>query len=264
MGCCGRRGDDRLEQKAEAARYDSLRCWPFRADFDLAAAAKCADNSVTIGMDARRGREAVAVGGMCRCERQSGVHERAHGMMDPGRVTKKVASSGPAYTKKVRSVCWKAAMGHGRRGRRPGDGRGLARPAGARVRRRPGRQLGRRAAPNRAVRILLWPRSKRFQMRCQVRSLSWQSTARMAARMPAATARWRNRHRAPVVRLSRRILSASQTLKVRPQPGRALRLLQKIRRARTSFAGGCCRQSRARSRAESACRRPCSADRASA
>ena len=50
--------------------------------------------------------------------------------------------------------------------------------------------------PHRAVRILLWPRSNRFQMRCQVRSLRWQSTARMAARMPPATARWRNRHRA--------------------------------------------------------------------
>ena len=30
---------------------------------------------------------------------------------------------------------------------------------------------------NSAVRILLWPRSKRFQMRCQVRSLSWQPAA---------------------------------------------------------------------------------------
>ena len=115
-----------------------------------------------------------------------------------------------------------------------------------------------------AVRILLWPRSNRFQMRCQVRSLRWQSAARMAARMLPATARWRNRHRQPVVRLSRRILSASQTLKVRPQPGRALRLLQKIRRARTVFCRGCSRQSRAKSRGESACRRPCNADRASA
>ena len=41
-----------------------------------------------------------------------------------------------------------------------------------------------------------------------------------------------------VVRLRRRILSASQTLKVRPQPGRAWRLLQKIRRARRVFRWG--------------------------
>ena len=56
--------------------------------------------------------------------------------------------------------------------------------------------------------------------------------------MLPATACWRKRHRQPVVRLSRRILSASQTLKVRPQPGRALRLLQKIRRARSDLAPG--------------------------
>ena len=37
------------------------------------------------------------------------------------------------------------------------------------------------SAPDSAVRILLWPWSKRFQMRCQVRSLRWQSAARMAA-----------------------------------------------------------------------------------
>ncbi len=35
---------------------------------------------------------------------------------------------------------------------------------------------------------------------------------------------------------ARRIVSASQTLMVRPQPGRVLRLLQKIRRARTAFS----------------------------
>ena len=41
-----------------------------------------------------------------------------------------------------------------------------------------------------AVRILLWPRSNRFQMRCQVRSLRRQSaTTRIAAAMLPATAR---------------------------------------------------------------------------
>jgi hypothetical protein len=54
----------------------------------------------------------------------------------------------------------------------------------------------------------------------------------MAAAMPSATARWRNFHKQPAVTLSRLILSANQTLKVRPQPPRVLRLLQKIRWAR--------------------------------
>ncbi len=45
-------------------------------------------------------------------------------------------------------------------------------------------------------------------------------------------ARWRNAHTVRVVRLSRRILSAIQTLMVRPQPPRRWRLLQKMRRAR--------------------------------
>ena len=128
--------------------------------------------------------------------------------------------------------------GSGRRGRRPADGRGLARPPVGGIRRGPGQHSGGGQRPHRAVRILLCARSNRFQMRCMVRSLSWQSRARMAARMPPATAHCRNRHRAPAVRLSRRILSASQTLKVRPQPGRALRLLQKTRRARTVFRCG--------------------------
>ena len=42
----------------------------------------------------------------------------------------------------------------------------------------------------------------------------------------------------PVVGLRRRILSAHQTLKVRPQPGLARRLLQKIRRARCVCSWG--------------------------
>src|SRR6185312_10813659 len=56
--------------------------------------------------------------------------------------------------------------------------------------------------------------------------------SRMAAAMLPATARWRNAHTVRVVRLSRRILSVSQTLMVRPQPERRWRLLQKMRRAR--------------------------------
>ena len=92
--------------------------------------------------------------------------------------------------------------------------------------------------PSSAVRMRLWPRSKRFQMRCQVRSLR----AVGGADGGGDACRRRRVGGTPqsvrVVRLSRRILSASQTLKVRPQPGRRWRLLQKIRRARTVFRWG--------------------------
>ena len=67
-------------------------------------------------------------------------------------------------------------------------------------------------------------------------------TALMAAAMLPATACWRNVHRLRAVRLRRRILSASQTLKVRPQPGRVAALLQKMRRARSVRCGSCCRR----------------------
>ena len=43
-------GDDRLQQKVGMARYDILRCWPFRADFALADAAKRVENWVTNAM----------------------------------------------------------------------------------------------------------------------------------------------------------------------------------------------------------------------
>ncbi len=89
-----------------------------------------------------------------------------------------------------------------------------------------------------AVRILLWPRPKRFQMRCKVRSLRWQPAARIAARMQPAAASWRNRHRQPVVRLSRRILSAHQTLKVRPQPRPSIAVAAKDPACANGFARG--------------------------
>ena len=134
--------------------------------------------------------------------------------------------------KKVRIVCWKVA-------RQSASGKTAWRCARTCVAGRredlAGNSGGGRHADS-AVRILLCPRSNRFQRRCQVRSLRRQSvTLRIAAAMLPATASLRNRHRARVVRLSRRILSARQTLKVRPQPGRAWRLLQKTRRARTVF-----------------------------
>jgi hypothetical protein len=83
-------GDDRLEQKVRGPRYDILRCWPFGADFDLADAAKRADNSVTSALDSRRGR------------RSQGGLWRKHVL---------VGTNGPVHTKKARIVCWKAAIG---------------------------------------------------------------------------------------------------------------------------------------------------------
>ncbi len=146
---------------------------------------------------------------------------------DKGRVWPKTESRSRRYTKKVRSACWKAAMGQGSLGKAAWR---WARVCAA------GRcsagSVGGGQRPSSAVRILLWARSKRFQMRCQVRLLRCESLAPVAGRMPPPAACWRNCHSRPVVRLRRRILSASQTLKVRPQPRRAWRLLQKIRRVR--------------------------------
>src|SRR5208282_5322127 len=136
----------------------------------------------------------------------------------------------PAYTKKVCKVHWKAAMGESVLGKAAWR---WARTCAAR-----GRRLGSAGGggggqrPGRVVRMWPWPRSKRFQRRCQVRSLREQVEAWLAAAMPATTARWRKCQRVLAERLRRRILSASQALTVRPQPGRAWRLLQKIRRAR--------------------------------
>jgi hypothetical protein len=144
-----------------------------------------------------------------------------------------------AYTKKVRRVCWKAAMGQSapwkaawRWARTWAAGR-WAGSAGNSV-----SNSGGGHRPDSAVRILLWAWWKRWRMRYMCRSHSWQLAARRAATMLPATARWRKRQRVLVVRPRRRILFANQTLKVRPQPGRAWRLLQKIRRARLIFRRG--------------------------
>ena len=165
--------------------------------------------------------------GKCRAAGMASPRSACHGCV--------IQKTEETHTKKVCSACWKAAIGQSASGNAAwrcartcaaGRGGGCVGTSGG----------GHR--PNKAVRILLWPRSNRFQMRCKVRSLRQRSAAKIAAAMPSATARSRNLHRQPVVRLSRRILSAHQTLKVRPQPGRALRLLQKTRRARTVFRWG--------------------------
>jgi hypothetical protein len=219
--------------------HDVLRCCLFGADFDLAGAAKCADNSVMSGLGAQRKR------------RSQGAAQRMS-----------ARTSEQAYTKKVRIVCWKAAMGHWASGKaawrwaRTCAAGWYAGFAGGR-----GSNWGGGQRSHRAVRILLCAWSNRFQMRCMVRSLSWQWRARLAAWMPRATAHWRNRHSAPAVRLSRRILSAHQTLKVRPQPGRAWRLLQKIRRARTTSCRGLLSSKPYKNPCQFRRRQPCSADR---
>jgi hypothetical protein len=60
-------GDDRLEQKGRGPRYDVLRCWLVGADFDLADAAKRADNSVTGALDSHQDGAAKAVAGGSMC-----------------------------------------------------------------------------------------------------------------------------------------------------------------------------------------------------
>jgi hypothetical protein len=40
-------GEDRLDQRERVSRHDMLCCWPFKRDFNLADAAKRADNLVT-------------------------------------------------------------------------------------------------------------------------------------------------------------------------------------------------------------------------
>ena len=143
----------------------------------------------------------------------------------------RIRSRWAAQTKKDLVASWKAAMGQSSGGKMVWR---WARTCAA---------VGRRACvagnsgggprPSKAVRMADWPRSNRFQMRWKVRLHRGQLTAWMAAVMVPTTACWRNAHRVRVVRLRRRILSASQMLKVRPQPGRnRRRLLQKMRRAR--------------------------------
>ena len=207
-----------------------LRCWRLLLRLPRRPATQRAANSVTSARDAQggvcRARPAArSVSWVRQCWRGPG---RGRWALSVGRLT-----MGGLRRRRSGRSAGRQRWDSGRRGRRPGDERG------------PGPRVGERAGssgggqqPKRAVRILLWPRSKRFQMRCKVRSLRWQSAARLAARMPSATASWRKRHRRPVVRLRRRILSATQTLKVRPQPGRAWRLLQKMRRARRVLRWG--------------------------
>ena len=201
-----------------------MRCCLFLPDVLRQAAAKCAGNSATIGRDRTpAGRTFSDDPGQrrptcqgCVTGRRWDLHEKgAQRMLEGGDRTVGIGEGGLEMGEYLRC--------------RPGAG-----PAGDL-----GGSWGGGHRADSAVRILLWPWSKRFQMRCQVRSQRWRSAAQMASPIRFFVAALsRNRHRQPVVRLSRRILSAHQTLKVRPQPGRALRLLQKTRRARTAFCLG--------------------------
>ncbi len=62
----GDEGDDRLDQRERVGRHDILRCWLFGVDFELAAAAKRADNLVTGVLDSHRGRGREGVAGGSR------------------------------------------------------------------------------------------------------------------------------------------------------------------------------------------------------
>ena len=103
----------------------------------------------------------------------------------------------------------------------------------------PGRQLGRRAAAAECRADLALCRGRTVS-RCAARSDRSDGSRRRGWRRGCCRRRrvGGSATERAVVRLSRRILSAHQTLKVRPQPGRALRLLQKIRRARRVFRWG--------------------------
>ena len=99
------------------------------------------------------------------------------------------------------------------------------------------RQLGRRAPPQqcRADRALILVEPFPDSLQGPVTEIA---VGGADGGSDAASGALEERHRQPVVKLSRRILSASQTLKVRPQPGRRLRLLQKTRCARTVLRCG--------------------------
>ena len=106
------------------------------------------------------------------------------------------------------------------------------------IRRRPGRRLGRRAAPAQGgADVALCP-VEAFPDALQSAIAQAAIDGAAGRDQAAGDGGLQEPPQAPSVRLSRRILSASQTLKVRPQPGRAWRLLQKTRRARSVFCRG--------------------------
>ena len=131
-------GEGSIEAKACAAHDDSLRCWRFSPISIWPAAAKCAGNSVTIGM--ARGAWDGAGAGVSPASRQRGAAgERVSGVSASRRGRR-------AYTKKVRSVCWKAAMGQSASGKAAWRWARTWAAGRCEVRRQPGRQFGRRAA----------------------------------------------------------------------------------------------------------------------
>ena len=151
--------------EACAANDDSLRCWRFPADFAPAGGGEVRWQFGHDRQDARprepadlagdrRGVPTQACPGECPGGDGTGLHEEGpQRMLEGGDGTVGVGEGGLEMGEDVA----------------PPAGAGTAGSSGG----------GQRA--DSAVRILLWPWSKRFQMRCQVRSLRWQSTARMAA-----------------------------------------------------------------------------------
>jgi hypothetical protein len=97
-----------------------------------------------------------------------------------------------AHTKKVRSVCWKAAIGQRASGKAAWR---WARTCAAGRCPGCGTSSGGGQRPDSAVRILLWPRSNRFQMRCcagpnsdrsccQIKSVRILVSQRLISRIP--------------------------------------------------------------------------------
>ena len=103
---------------------------------------------------------------------------------------------------------------------------------GRRVGRAAGRQLGRRAASRKSGAELALAEVEAFPEALPGPVAEVAVAARRAARRQSATACWRKRHRAGGGQAEASDFVGAQTLKVRPQPGRAWRLLQKMRRAR--------------------------------
>ena len=103
----------------------------------------------------------------------------------------------PATRRRSAAYVGRRRWDSGRRGRRPGDERGHGRPAGVRGSPAAGRQFGRRAAAaeGRADLALAVVEAFPDALPGPV-AAAGQSAARLAARMPPATACWRNCHRA--------------------------------------------------------------------
>ena len=226
-----------IEAKAGGPNDDSLRCRPFCRRGSVAAVPAIRPRSAGLRVGDRRDLY------VRRCVRRSPV-DGVSGVIAAGRTR--------TYTKKVRSRVLEGGdrtVGVGEGGLEMGED--LAPPVRADWQAAAAaRAAG--TAPSSAVRIVLWPRSKRFQMRCKVRSLRWQWTARMAAGMLPATASWRNRHRPRGGQAQSSDLVGEPDAEGPSATGSCVAVAAKDPPGAEGFAlGAACRQSRTDSHAES-------------